>query len=152
MSTQTQSKQNVKESNITETKVIEFPEGLPGFENLTKFIILEEPDAKEFMHLQSVEEKDVSFLITDPYRFKTDYAPIINEAYFEKLGGGADDEFVLYTIACIRENVKDSTLNLAGPILIHTKNKKGIQVVTEDKAYSTKTKIADLVNLDDLGK
>ena len=115
MSTQTKSKQNVKESNITETKVIEFPEGLPGFENLTKFIILEEPEAKEFMHLQSVEEKDVSFLITDPYRFKTDYAPIINEAYFEKLGGGADDEFVLYTIACIRENVKDSTLNLAGP-------------------------------------
>lgn len=128
-----------------EEKVIVFQEGIPGFEELTRFILLEDKEIEGFLYLQSVEDKNICFVMTDPYNLKLDYTPSINESYFEKLGGGADEDFALYAIACIKEVIQESTINLAGPILIHTKNMKGIQVITEDKVYQTKHRMIDLL-------
>lgn len=128
-----------------EEKVIVFQEGIPGFEELTRFILLEDKEVGCFLYLQSVEDKNICFVMTDPYSFKADYAPTINENYFEKLGGGDDEDFALYAITCVKEVVQESTINLAGPILIHTKNMKGIQVITEDKVYQTKHRMIDLL-------
>ncbi len=131
--------------NGQKNKVITFEEGIPGFEELTQFTLLEEEKTDTFVYLQSIENEHICFVITDPYKFKEDYAPVINESYFDKLGGGADEEFALYAVVCLKENIEESTLNLAGPILIHTKNMKGIQVITEEKIYRTKHRIVDLL-------
>ncbi|MBP3889444.1 MAG: flagellar assembly protein FliW [Cellulosilyticum sp.] len=134
---------NIEE--IKQEKIITFEEGIPGFEYLTKFIILENPQTSAFLHLQSLEDENICFIITDPYRFKQDYAPVISEVYFDKLGGGKDDEFAIYTVVCLQEVLEEGTINLAGPLLIHTKNMKGIQVITEDRMYRTKHRIVDLL-------
>lgn len=136
---------NLEVIKYKEEKVITFQEGIPGFEDLTKFILLEDKETEVFLYLQSVEDKNICFVITDPYAFKPNYAPIINESYFEKLGGGDNEDFALYVVTCIKEVIQESTVNLAGPILIHTKNMKGIQVITEDKTYQTKHRIIDLL-------
>ena len=132
------------ELQVKEEKVVIFNEGIPGFENLTKYILLEEENSK-FLYLQSLEDENICFVVVDPYVFKEDYAPIISESYFEKLGGGEDSEFVIYAIVCIKKPIGESTLNLAGPLLIHVKNRLGIQVVTEEKTYRTKHTLNELV-------
>lgn len=136
---------NFGEINVQEEKIITFKEGIPGFENLKKFILIEEKDSV-FHYLQSVEDGEIRFIITDPYCFKKDYQPTIKETYFEKLGGGADDEFSLYVVVTLKDNTQDSTLNLAGPLLIHVEHRSGIQVITEDKDYTTRHKIVELIN------
>lgn len=123
--------------DIEEDKIITFNEGLPGFEELHKFALIESKEGI-FNYLQSLERCEICFIITDPYRFYEDYAPIIGESYFEKLGGGSDDEFVIYSVVCIKDSLKNSTINLAGPLLIHINNKMAVQVITEDKKYNTR--------------
>ncbi len=130
---------------IREDKVITFNDGLPGFEELRKFGIIETEEQGPFKHLQSLEDGNICFAIVDPYFFKKDYAPIISENYFEKLGGGEDTNFAIYSIVCLKTPLEESTLNLAGPILIHINNRLGLQVVTEEKMYKTKHRLIDLI-------
>ncbi len=130
---------------IKEDKIITFNEGLPGFEELKKFGIIETEDKGPFKHLQSLEDGNICFVIVDPYFFKKDYAPIINESYFEKLGGGEDADFVVYSTVCLKSPLEESTLNLAGPILVHVNSRLGVQVITEEKMYKTKHKLIDLI-------
>lgn len=131
---------------IKDDKVITFNEGLPGFEELKKFGIIENEENSPLKHLQSLEDGNICFVIVDPYIFKKDYAPIINESYFEKLGGGEDSDFAIYSTVCLKTPLEESTLNLAGPLLIHVDNKLGIQVIAEEKMYRTKHKLIDLIN------
>ena len=122
-----------------EDKIITIEEGIPGFEELTKFII-EESEHEKFYYLQSIEDESIGFVIVDPYKYREDYAPKINESYFAKLGGGSDDVFVVYAILTLGRTLIDTTINLKAPILIHTETKQGAQVILENQDYATKTK------------
>lgn len=135
---------NFGEIEIQEEKTITFKEGIPGFEDLKQFILIEKKD-DVFHYLQPIEDGDICFVITDPYYFKKNYAPTIREHYFERLGEGDNDAFTLYAIVTLRDAVEKSTLNLAGPLLIHVENRQGIQVITEDRIYTTKHKLVDLI-------
>lgn len=136
---------NFGEMEIEEDKIITFLEGLPGFEMLHRFAFVEDKN-EGFNYLQSIEDGGTCFIIIDPYEFKEDYAPIISEEYFEKLGGGNSEEFVLYTIVCLRKPIEKSTVNLAGPLVIHLERKLGVQVVTEEKMYTTKENLLEILN------
>lgn len=130
---------------ISEEKVIHFEEGIPGFEELHDFAYIDSEDGV-FNYLQSIENEAICFVVIDPYQYMEDYAPVISENYFQKLGGGATEDFILLTVTCIRDNVEESTVNLAGPLLINVENKKGVQVITEDKKYTTRHKLMSLLN------
>lgn len=134
---------NFGDIQIDEDKVIVFKEGIPGFEELHKFILIDSQD-EVFHYLQSIENGDICFVIINPYDLKKDYAPIISEEYFSKLGGGPSEQFALYSIVCLKNPIQDSTVNLAGPLVINIENKLGIQVVTEEKMYSTRHKLITL--------
>ncbi len=135
---------NFGDIEIQGEKVITFKEGIPGFEDLKEFILIEEKDSV-FHYLQSVEDEQICFVIADPYYFKKDYKPTIKESYFEKLGGGDNEVFSLYVIVTLKDQVENSTLNLAGPLLIHVENRQGVQVITEDADYTTRHKLLDLI-------
>lgn len=133
---------NFGEIEIQDDKMITFEEGLPGFEHLHHFAFIDSEEGT-FNYLQSVEETEICFIITSPYTFKEDYAPNIRESYFEKLGGGNNEDFILFSIACLRRPIEESTINLAAPLLIQTEYKKGIQVILEDKRYTTQYPIIE---------
>lgn len=135
---------NFGEIEIEEEMIITFEEGIPGFEMLRRFVFID-GEEKAFNYLQSVEDGEICFVITDPYQLFKEYAPVINESYFEKLGGGKDEEFAIYSVVCLRDSIEESSINLAGPLLIQTEYKKGIQVITEDRKYSTRHKFIDLL-------
>ena len=139
---------NFGEIHVDQEKIILFKEGIPGFEELHQFIFMDSQD-KVFHYLQSIENGDICFVIVNPYDLKKDYAPIISEEYFEKLGGGEDDQFALYSIVCLKDPIQESTVNLAGPLVIHINHKLGIQVVTEEKMYSTRHKLTTLLKEDE---
>ena len=136
--------ENVEVVKESEEKVITFEEGIPGFEHLRCFVFMKS-EIENFHYLQSVEDNDICFIIINPYEFKKDYAPIISEEYFEKLGGGRDENFAIYTIVCLRNPIQESTVNLAGPLVIHIGNRLGVQVVTEEKMYTTRERLVELL-------
>ncbi|MGL4346203.1 MAG: flagellar assembly protein FliW, partial [Cellulosilyticaceae bacterium] len=99
------------EIQVEENKQITFIDGVPGFEHLKKYTMLEDEDGV-FYYLQSLEDGEVAFPIVDPYVIHKEYAPHIGESYFEKLGGGSSEEFSLFVITTIREQLEETTVNL----------------------------------------
>ena len=132
------------EIEIDENKVITFTEGLPGFEHLRGFVFIESED-NVFGYLQSIEDDEIAFTIIDPYTLKVDYKPQIHENYFEKLGGGSNEDFSLYVIATVGKSLDQTTVNLQGPLLLHIDNKLGVQAIVENNEYKSRHQVVELI-------
>ncbi|WP_069998877.1 flagellar assembly protein FliW [Cellulosilyticum sp. I15G10I2] len=132
------------EIEINENKKIIFKEGIPGFETLKEYILLEDEDIESpFKYLQSAQQEDVCFVILNPYMFNINYTPTIKEEYFEKLGGGKDEDFFIFVITTVGKTLEETTVNLMAPLLIHQETRLGLQVIVEEDAYTTKHPILD---------
>lgn len=119
-------------------KVIYFPKGLIGFEQLRKFIVLPAKKGDVLFSIQSVEEAHVAFLLINPGLFFPDYAVKPGASDFDKLGiTGKDPYFVMTTITFHKDNT--ASLNLLAPIIYTPKTDRAIQLVLEGSGYSTKT-------------
>lgn len=129
---------------IDEHKAILFKEGIPGFETLTQFALIEEEE-NPFSYLQALEDGEVAFAIINPYLLKKDYTPRIPERYFERLGGGKNEEFTLFVIATVLQPIDYTTVNLQAPILIHVEKRVGVQAIVEDSVYKTRHRLVDLI-------
>lgn len=120
---------------VDEDKVILFEDGLPGFESLTKYIILSPPELNPFHILQSVEDKDIALTIADPFLFKKDYSPLIKETVFDELKIEDNKDAALFTTIVIPEDYMKMTANLMAPILINSDKMLGKQVILDKGDY-----------------
>ena len=50
-----------------ENEIIYFEKGIPGFDNLKKYIIKEVGNESPFNILQSIEDKELGFIIISPF-------------------------------------------------------------------------------------
>lgn len=120
------------------TNVIHFPEGLIGLDHLRNFIVM--PNKKEgpLFWIQSVDDPDFAFVVTDPTNFFLDYRVQIDENERKKLQMNSGDDFFVLSIVSISPE-KEITLNLAGPIIYSPKSNKAFQGILEEGKYDTKT-------------
>jgi len=120
-----------------------FPEGLVGFEGLCKFIVM--PNEKEgpLFWIQSVEDPQVAFVLTDPTNFYYDYKVVPDGRERQKLGIGEDDECHVVSVVTVPPDRK-ITLNLAAPILFAPKSNRALQVILEGTTFSTQTPLPEV--------
>ena len=135
------------EIEIEEEKILNFVDGIPGLNNLTEYVIIDNEDADiPFKWLQSVEDEDVTFVILNPFIFKPDYDFEINESTIAKLEIEDEKDIIVYSIVVVPEDITKMTTNLAAPIIINSTNKKAKQVILEGDKYSIKHYILDELN------
>ena len=128
---------NFGEIEISEDDIIDFHDGLPGFPDDKRFVLLSESDSP-ISFLQSVDGGDVSFVLVDMLVFMPDYNPRVDESFIEDLGTFDPANFLIYNIATVFENLNESTVNLKAPLIVNAVEKKGKQVVCENEEYSVK--------------
>lgn len=126
--------------NISDKQQIIFEEGILAFEEYKNYILLEDEDSP-FYWLQSVDNTELAFALIDPLEIHKTYSPKINKQYLEKIGQGNDEDYAIYVIANIPEEVNKMTVNLRAPIVINVNLRKGIQVIVENEEYKTKHKV-----------
>ena len=134
--------------DIADDKIITMDKGMIGFPELTHFALIfdEEKKNKAFkiMWLQSMDDGDIAFPVTDPIYLIEDYNPSVNEEIIAPLGIFREESvFVLVTVT-VPKRVEDFSVNLKAPIVINTDTNKGAQIITEDD-YPVKYKIYDLL-------
>ena len=117
---------------IEEKKIIQFPNGLPGFEDIKEFIILPLEKESPFAILQSIKQQEIGFVVAFPFVFKQDYAFDLAEEDKEELQIESPDDLITYTIVTLKEPFNHSTINLQAPVLINHKQKIGKQLVLQD--------------------
>ncbi len=119
-----------------ESDVVRFPEGLLGFSDCTRFLVLAHREGSRFRWLQSIDEPTVAFLVSDPANFVEDYAPEMPDAVARELELTEETPRLVYTIVTIPKGQPEAmTANLAGPIVINVERGLGKQIVLEDSSY-----------------
>lgn len=130
------------EIEVQAEKIINFPKGLPGFQDETEFIILDLPDNTAFQLLQSVKTSALAFVITSPYLFYQDYTLNLNDDLIELLEIKKQENVAVYNIVTLKNPFSESTLNLRAPIIINTSSLLGKQYILNDSPYSSRAAIA----------
>lgn len=122
-----------------------FPEGLIGFEELRHFIVM--PNKKEgpLFWIQSAEDPQVAFVLTDPSKFFLDYKVEPDEVERRKLGIDEKGECLAISVVTVPQSQK-ITFNLAAPILFAPETNRAIQVILEGTNYSTQTPLPEVVS------
>ena len=118
--------------------LLHFPAGMIGFPQLHKFIVM--PNKKEgpLFWIQSVDDPDVAFVLTDPSNFFLDYIVVPDETERKVLQISDEDECFILAVVTVPPD-QNITLNLSAPILFTPKTNRAIQVILDDPKYKTKT-------------
>ncbi|OIU69652.1 flagellar assembly protein FliW [Rossellomorea aquimaris] len=126
------------EIEIKEDSVLNFEQGIPGFNEEKKFVILPLQDNELFHILQSVTTSQLGFVMTDPFLFTKEYDFELDQGTVELLGFTSEKDVKVLTILTMRETLNESTANLQAPIIINLANNKAKQVILNDTSYQTK--------------
>lgn len=123
------------ENQFQEQDIIHFPGGIPGFENLTRFVLIEDPDTTPILWLLDASNPDLAFAVVEPGQFFSDYHIDLSDADQQTLKLNSEDEALVLVIITVTEDPSDLTANLMGPIIINRKQKIGKQLVLSDSGY-----------------
>lgn len=127
---------NFGEIEITQDRVFSFPDGLPGFANNKRFVILDNDDVTyPFKWLQSVEDSNLSFVIIDPFYILPDYEVEIPDEEVEKLKIENIADATIFAIVLVPEDLSLISANLLAPIVLNNKSKLGKQITMNTDKY-----------------
>jgi flagellar assembly factor FliW len=122
--------------------IIRFPDGLIGFKQHKAFTLLEAKDGYPLKFLQSVVDPSVSFSCMDAACVKLDYEVPLAPADAEALALEApEDAMVLVIVAVPKGDSRQTTANLAGPLVINLRTRIGRQVALDSSIYPLQYKI-----------
>lgn len=129
---------------IDERQILNFPDGILGFENYTQFALIEENQESPFKWLQSLTELDLAFIVIQPDLFAPDYKPVLGQDDLDGIGLVSLDEAVVMTIVTIpNDNPQKMTANLQGPVVINPKNGKAKQFISKNENHPVRKMILD---------
>ena len=134
--------------DLDDDKVIIFDDGLFGFEEYKKFVLIFNNEAKErpaISWLQSVDEQALALPVMIPTIVKPDYNPVVEDDALETLGDWDEENISVLVTVTVPEDLKNMTTNLKAPIIINTDSMKGVQTVVENQDYEIRFKIYDLL-------
>lgn len=117
-------------------RVISFNNGLLGFPEHKTFCLLQPGDDACFFWLQSIDDPDLAFVVTDPAFFVSDYSVPIKPEHAEAMGIKKIEDAQVFVI--VNKVGDELTGNLQGPLVIDTVAKKGEQMVLADKRWTTR--------------
>jgi len=127
--------------DIEEDKIIYFETGIPGFQEEKKFVVLDIPGNDVMQIMQSLQNTNLAFFITNPYHFYRDYSFKLDDGVIDSLAIKDEKEVVIFVIMTIQDPFENSTLNLRAPVIINSVKKIGKQFILNDDDYPLKAAI-----------
>ena len=125
---------------LSEKQLVHFPSGLYGFEEHTEYALLD-AHRPPFYWLQSTREREVAFILINPYLFRSDYVLDIPSEDLKEIGSPDEDDILVFSIVSIPPE-GEVTANLQGPLVINRRQRIGKQSISLDARWKTKHSIA----------
>ena len=125
--------------DVDEKEIINFSEGLPGFSQVKKFVLIGSGDeSSPFSWMQSVDCPDLAFVVCDPFRIKEDYEIDIKDEIVESLEIDQISDVKVLSIVVVPEDLSKISMNLKAPVVINTAKMKGMQIFLDTDKYSVR--------------
>ena len=127
---------------VDDDRIITFPRGLLGFPDRTQFALIQTGEENYFFWLQSVDDPNLAFVVTDPTIFFKDYEVPVRDETQQDLEL-TDSNFAQVFVIC--NKVEEwLTGNLLGPIVVNSQNRLATQVVLTEKKWTTRQPLIKL--------
>lgn len=127
---------------VDDERVMTFSQGLLGFPDHSRFALIQTGEENYFYWLQSVDEPDLAFVVTDPSIYFKDYQVPVRDETRQELRLEDDASLQVFVIC---NKVGDwLTGNLLGPIIVNAQNRLGQQVVLTEKKWITRQPLIKL--------
>ncbi len=132
------------EIEIDEQQIIYFPDGILGFDDVKKFVLLDTQDDKSPLKwLQSYEFPELAFVIIRPVDFIKEYDLVVSMNDIEAIEADEPEKLLVFAIVTIPKNPADMTANLQGPIIINPVTRMGRQAISLSDKYRVRHRILD---------
>lgn len=121
-------------------RVIIFPNGIPGFEEVREFDLNIEADTF-LAQLEAVGDREIVFFLIQPQPFFPDYLPQVDLSSHEvdileiEPGNNVD---VWNIVTVCSNDLSKCTVNLRAPLIINARSNKGLQLILNDDGYSSR--------------
>jgi len=120
--------------------ILEFPRGLPGFEECRQFVAVQVPGTEPLVFLQSLEQARLCFTTMPVQSVDEDYRLRVTDedlALVELPAGrhpNIGQDVLCLAVLSLRET--GPTANLLAPLVVNLTNRKGVQAVAPESDYS----------------
>lgn len=116
-----------KEHSYNDHQVVNFNEGLVGFPEMHRAVLIPLAEYVPFCWLASLDNENVRFIVVNPKQVYGDYQPKMESA----------DEAETQTLALVKisSDWRKTTVNLKAPIFINSKTRSAAQVILNDSTY-----------------
>jgi flagellar assembly factor FliW len=128
---------------VDDGDVINFPVGIPGFEDKHQWILVGEEDSA-IMWLHSVNDGTLALPVTTPEAVKGDYNAKIPRESLEQIGEmNVKDVVLLIVVAIPPGRPWDMTANLRAPILVNMATRTATQAIALNEDYDFRHMVLD---------
>lgn len=121
------------------SSIVSFPEGLPGFEDCRRFVVLAASHLEPLQCLHAVGGPPASFLAIDPRRALGRYRCALSPRDVGRLQ--AADPAALLWLALLAVDGDRITANLRAPVVINPARMVGYQVIPVNTLYPLKHRL-----------
>ena len=124
------------EISYKENEVITFPEGLLGFPEKRRFVLVDHRTDSPFKWLQCVDDPSLCFVVINPIIVKPDYHIEIGRKDLALLENSDPAAIAIWTLVSLPpDGPEKSSTNLLGPLAINHKTRLGKQLVLDPTRY-----------------
>lgn len=120
------------ELEVDKKDVINFKDGVLGFEQLKHFFVVDPGDQTLILWFQSIDDEATAFPIIEPKIFNPNYSIHLLPIELASLNLESVVDASVYTILTIPKNVNEMSANLKAPIIINNKTKLARQIVLQN--------------------
>ena len=104
------------EIEVDERQIIDFPEGILGFDYIKKFVLLDSEDENSPLKwLQAFDEPTLAFVIIRPDDFMNEYELAVSQNDIEAVKVTGPENLIVFAIVTIPQDPAHMTANLQGP-------------------------------------
>jgi flagellar assembly factor FliW len=129
--------------DVKDEDAIELPQGLIGFPELKRYVLLDHDKDSPFKWLQSLDDGAIAFVLINPLLFKPDYEVEVTESEVAELDLTNEEDAVISAIITMPTNPQNMTANLKAPLVFNLQNRKGKQIILNDSQYTTRHNIME---------
>ncbi|WNR44694.1 flagellar assembly protein FliW [Paenibacillus roseipurpureus] len=126
------------ELQVEDANVITFAQGIPGFEDLTTFTLVQPDNSVPFSYMQSIQDGELAFLVTDPFLFFKDYDFSLPDAALQELKIAQREDVQVWSVVTVNDDYSKITVNLLAPIILNLTSKLAKQIILHDSGYHVK--------------
>jgi flagellar assembly factor FliW len=133
---------------ISDDKILTFEDGIIGFPDLKHFTLIHDEEKGTdagIRYFQSIEEPAFAMPVMNPLMVCEDYNPQVSEEFLSSLGNITDENIVVLVTVTVPTDLTKMTVNLQGPIIINSDEKKGAQIIVEGNDYPVKFPIYEIL-------